>query len=106
MVVGRGAYATAGEDDVAGREGAFQGVRDPFGLVAHVLGPTELQAAGGQQLDQPGQVLVGALAGEDLVADDDEADVRAVWRGHPAMLAARGSPPLPGSQGPDPADTM
>ena len=44
------------------------------GHVADVLGPGQLQAARGQQLDDLGHVLVGALAREDFVADDDQAE--------------------------------
>ena len=46
-------------------------------LVADVARPGQRQPARGEQLDDLGQVLVLALAGEDFVADDDEADVHA-----------------------------
>ena len=62
VVVGRGADAAAGEHDVAAGEGALQVAVMRSGVVADVLGPGQLQAARGQQLDHLGQVLVGALA--------------------------------------------
>jgi hypothetical protein len=74
VVVGRGADAAGREDDVARGEGALERGGDARGLVAHVLGPAELQAARGEQLDDLGHVLVGPLAGKDLVADDDETE--------------------------------
>ena len=44
---------------------------DALAVVADVARPGEREAARREQLDHLGQVLVGALAGEDLVADDD-----------------------------------
>ena len=53
---------------------------DALGSIAHVLGPGQLQAARGQQLDHLGHVLVGALAREDFVADDDRGRNAGVFR--------------------------
>ena len=75
VVVGGGADAAAGEHQVPAGEGVAQHGRDALAVVAHVTRPRQLQAARGQQLDDLGQVLVLALSGEDLVADDDQTDV-------------------------------
>jgi hypothetical protein len=53
-------------------------------VVADVAGPAQLQATRGEQLDDLGQVLVLAFAGEDLVANDDQAEVH-----RPSEAAAR-----------------
>jgi hypothetical protein len=83
MVVGRSTDAAAGEHDVAGRERVLEHGDDARGLIAHVLRPRQLQPARGEQLDDLGHVLVGALAREDLVAHDDETEC--LLR-HPRML--------------------
>ncbi len=78
---------------------------DALGIVTDVAGPGQAEAARGEQLDHLRQVLVGALAREDLVADDDQAEVhgrvRASGRGVPARRAAvrrrRGSTAAAGS---------
>ena len=75
VVVGRGADAAAREHDVAAGERIAQVGGDARRVVADVARPAQRQAARGQQLDHLGQVLVVAFAGEDLVADDDEAEV-------------------------------
>jgi hypothetical protein len=75
VVVGRGADAAAAEDDVAAGEGLAQRGGDARPVVAHVARPGQRQAARRQQLDHLGHVLVLALAGQDLVADDDEAEL-------------------------------
>ena len=56
-------------------------------VVTGIAGPLQRQSARGQQLDDLGQVLVLALAREDLVADDDQADVDAQV-GAPGVRAA------------------
>ena len=118
VVVGRRADAAAGEHEVARSESALQRGGDALGRVADVLGPRQLQAARGQQLDELGHVLVGALAGQDFVADDHQADFKSLLRRvrlhHPPMLTAAGpaweaapreavrrgsAPALPGNSG-------
>jgi len=49
-----------------------------WGEIAHIFGPGELQAAGGEQFDGLGHVLVGALARQDLVAHDHQPENRAL----------------------------
>ena len=97
VVVGRGADAAAREDEVAARERVLQVGGDARRIVADVARPGERQAARGEQLDHLGQVLVGALAGEDLVADDEKADVHAsgVLAGSASAAAAARSAPAP-----------
>jgi hypothetical protein len=74
VVVGRGADAAGGEHDVARGEGARERFRDAHRHIADVLGPGQLQAARGEQLDHLGHVLVGTLARQDFVTDDDKAE--------------------------------
>jgi hypothetical protein len=90
VVVGRGADAAAREHRLAGLEGPAQAGREALRRIAHIFGPAQLQAAGGQQFDELGHVLVGTLAGEDLVADDDEAEF--VAAGHVLLFLGRSSP--------------
>jgi len=74
VVVGRRADAAEAEHDVARCQGAPERRRDAFRLVAEVLAPGEAQPAPRQRLDEPREVLVLALADEDLVADDESAE--------------------------------
>ena len=58
-------------------------------VVADVARPGQRQAARGQQLDDLGQVLVLALAGQDFVADDDQAEVHGGGGSAAVALACR-----------------
>jgi hypothetical protein len=49
---------------------------DARAVVAHVAHPRQRQAARRQQFDHLGHVLVLALAGQDLVTHDDQAELR------------------------------
>jgi hypothetical protein len=103
VVVGRGADAAEGEDEVAAAEGVAQCLRDQAPVVAHVACPGQRHPARAEQLDGLGQVPVATLAREDLVADDDHADVHegcsgwgsgtgacvAVWRAVASRSRAR-----------------
>ena len=71
VVVGGGAYAAKAEDHGLRCEGAAQGVGDARPVIAHVLGMGQGQATRAQQLDQLGKVLVGTLARQDFVSDDE-----------------------------------
>ena len=80
MVVGRGAYAAAGEHHITrltrGRERTRQRGGDTRRVVAYIVCIGQLLTTCGQQLDDFGEVLVGAFAGQNFIADDDEAEVR------------------------------
>ena len=85
VVVGRRADAAAREDDVAARERLPQVGGDARAVVADIARPREREATRGEQLDHLRQVLVLALAREDLVADDDRPkfmarEAAARWR--------------------------
>ena len=75
VVVGRGTNAAAAEDHIGRGKRPLQRRGDARAVVAHIVGIAQRQPARGQQFDDLGQMLVHALAGEDLVADDDEAEV-------------------------------
>ena len=74
VVVRRGADAAEAEHDVAAREGVAQHVGETRAIVAEVLRVVEHDAARPERRDDVRQMLVRALAGEDLVADDQRAD--------------------------------
>ena len=76
VVVGRRADAAEAEHDVAAGEGLAQQRGEPAAIVAFVARPGERKAARAERRDDVRQVLVGALAGEDLVADDERTDAR------------------------------
>src|SRR5690606_2179184 len=73
MVVRRGADPAKREHDVAPSQGALQGGGDLGRIVAQVLGPVELQSARRQRGDHAREMLVGALARQDFVTDDEYA---------------------------------
>jgi hypothetical protein len=75
VVVWRRADAAAREDQVGAGERVLEIGGDATGVVADVARPGQGETARGEQLDDLGQVLVGALAREDLVADDEKSDV-------------------------------
>jgi hypothetical protein len=79
VIVGRGADAAGGEHHGArfacSSKGARERRRDARRIVAHILGPGQREAAHAQQFDEFGQVLVGALARENFIADHDETEV-------------------------------
>src|SRR6267142_2977709 len=74
VIVGRRADAAEAEDDIFRGECAPQSGGDQIGNIAEVLAPGELHSSGSEYLDQSGKVLVGTLADDDLVADDDRSD--------------------------------
>jgi hypothetical protein len=71
MVVRRVADAAAGKNHVAGRHRAPEGRGQALAVVAQVFDPAQAQAALAEHLGNPREMLVLALAGENLVADDD-----------------------------------
>jgi hypothetical protein len=73
VVVGRRADAAGRKHDVAGGERTAQRRRDALRIVADVFRPRERQPAFSQKLDNLRQMLVGASARQDFVADDDDA---------------------------------
>ena len=60
--------------DIAGGEGCGQRRSQPRGLVAEVLRPGEAKPALREGSDQEGEMLVLALADQELVADDEGAE--------------------------------
>ena len=79
MVVGCGANTAERKHHIAARargcKGSGQRGGDALRVIAHVIRVTQLQSAGGQQLNGFGHVLVGTLAGEDFIADDDDSEM-------------------------------
>jgi hypothetical protein len=76
IVRGR-ADAAEAEDRVGRSKSAPQGRGKPLAVVAAVLAPGEPQSAPAERPDQEGEVLVPALADENLVADDQCAEPQA-----------------------------
>ena len=74
VVVRRRADAAEREHDIRARERPPQRRGDPLRAVAEVLGPLEPQAARAEDVDELREMLVLALAAQDLVADDDCAE--------------------------------
>jgi hypothetical protein len=74
VVVGRRADTTEREDDFAAAERFAQRRGEPYAVVAFVARPCEHEPARAERLDHVGEVPVRALAGQDLVADDQRAD--------------------------------
>ena len=75
MVVRRCADAATGKNHITRSESARQRRCDAPRRIAHIVGVRQLQAARVQPLNDGRQMLVGALARHDLVADDDQAKV-------------------------------
>src|SRR4029077_15147413 len=73
VIVGGRADPAEAEHEIARGERPPEDRGNPIGDVAEVLAPGKLHAAGGEDLDQLREVLVRALADDDLVADDDRA---------------------------------
>ena len=80
MVIGRCANTAEGKHDVAAGKCIGQGCGDALRFITQVMRVGHLQATCAQQFDRFGQVLVGTLAREYFVADDDEAKVHAGLR--------------------------
>ena len=76
VVVRRRADAAEREHDVSPRERFAQHGGEAAAVVALVARPRERQAAPAERFDHVGEMPVGALAGKDLVADDQRADGR------------------------------
>jgi hypothetical protein len=74
VVVRSRADATAAEHHVAGCKRAPEEFGQCVPVVAQVAGPVEREAALTEQADDAGEVLVLALAGQDFIADDDQAE--------------------------------
>src|SRR5262249_12722965 len=80
VVVGRRTDAAEAEHRIARGRGGAQLGDDALGIVADVVRPRECQAARFQRGDEAREMLVLAPAGEDLVADDEGAEVHGVVR--------------------------
>src|SRR4051812_46988196 len=91
VVIRRGADAAEAEDDIARSESALQGGGQPPRIVTEVVGPCEPQAALLEGADQEAEVLVFALADEQLVADDQRAEHQAAFW---AQRSSSSSPPM------------
>ena len=68
--------ATAGKHHIAAGKGPLQGGCDPIRRITDVIGVSQLQTARLEQLYDFGQVLVGPLARENFIANDDQAERR------------------------------
>mmetsp|Transcript_36595 Transcript_36595/g.84871 ORF Transcript_36595/g.84871 Transcript_36595/m.84871 type:complete len:236 (-) Transcript_36595:3560-4267(-) len=77
VVIGRRADAATAHDEVAAGKRLAQPRGQQLTVVAEVLGPGQLHAALAEQLDEFGEVGVLPLAGQDLVADDEQANLHA-----------------------------
>ena len=79
MVVGCGADTAERKHHITARahggKGPGQRGGDALRVITHVICVTQLQPACGQQLNGFGHVLVGTLAGQDFVADDDDSEM-------------------------------
>ena len=75
MVIRRGADAPKRKHHIPAAEGARQSCGDAVGVVAHVIGVRDAEAPRAQQFDGAAQVLVGAFARENFIANDQESKV-------------------------------
>jgi hypothetical protein len=74
VVVRSGADAAKAEHGIARGKGTLQRCDNQLGLIPQILCPGQLQAALLERGDGLGKMLVLALAGQDLIADDDCAE--------------------------------
>ena len=81
VVVGCGADAAETEQQVAARKGIAQQRGETLAVVAQVVDEVRCKTAHRQCFDDVRQMLVGALARQDLVPDDQCADVHLSFRG-------------------------
>ena len=88
VVVGRGTNAAERKNHVTTGKCGVQRGRNALRVVTHIVGIRHLQAACTQNTDGLGQVLVGAFAREDFVADDDQTKVHRFPMGMPGVACA------------------
>ena len=72
LVIGGGTNATRAKNGIARVKRTLQNSGDAACIIARIFGIGQCQPARCQQLDHLGKVLVGTLAGENFVTDDDE----------------------------------
>ena len=74
VVIWRGTDAATRKHHARLVECALQCLGQAHRVIAYIIGMAEAQAAQGQQLNDFAHVFVLALAGEDFIANDDQAE--------------------------------